>query len=310
MPENKIIMTRKSSIEGKGVFANPKVDIAFKRCLGREESKDATIGLLNAIIPGKNIADVQFLNVEFPRETADQKTIYVDVICTDNNGNSFVVEMQRAGQPFFMQRMSYYAARVISTLAMSKSDIAYAVKPCYVIAFLDFDMSKTLSLSDSEDRCMRHYVTVDLEVGGDAIHPGSPEFFYFDLTKFKKSLEESDDDKDIWLTLLNESQEFTAIPQKLLEDKSYAAFFEGLRRANFTTEESLQYDKEMTDEMCWQAALDFQRQQGMQQGLQQGLQQGAHNRALESARAMKAEGDTIDKIVRCTGLSLEEVAAI
>ena len=44
----------------KRVFADPTVDFAFKRIFGTEKYKAATIGLLNSIIEGVNIVDVEF----------------------------------------------------------------------------------------------------------------------------------------------------------------------------------------------------------------------------------------------------------
>ena len=291
-------MEQNKSFKGKGVFANPRIDIAFKRCLGSPQYKDATIGLLNAFIPGRNIVDVKFENVEFPRESEDKKTIFIDIVCTDDKGAHFIVEMQRTGQPFFMQRMSYYASKVITTLDVDKGEIDYSVKPCYVIAFLDFDLAKATGMPELGDEPSLHFVTTYFNGEKYVQHPGSPEFYYFDLTKFKKSLGESADEKEIWLTLLNESQDMLDVPQSLMENKSYTAFFEGLRQVNFTKEETLEYFKQMTDEMCWRAALKYQKDEGRQEG------------KLDVARAMLADGLGIDKVEKYTGLSKESLEAL
>ena len=49
-------------MKNKRVFADPTVDFAFKRIFGTEKYKAATIGLLNSIIEGVNIVDVEFRN--------------------------------------------------------------------------------------------------------------------------------------------------------------------------------------------------------------------------------------------------------
>lgn len=303
------------SIKGKGVFANPKIDIAFKRCLGTPQYKDATIGLLNAFIPGRKIIDVKFDNVEFPRETEEKKTIYIDIICTDDMGRHFIVEMQRSGQPFFMQRMSFYASRVITTLDVDKGDMAYMVKPCYVIAFLDFDMAESIGMPEMKDKQSLHFVTS--YVDGDTVvqHQGSPEFYYFDLTKFRKTVAESENEKEIWLSLLNESQDMLDVPQSLTDNKSFAAFFEGLRHVNFTKEDTLEYFKHMTDEMCWQAALKFREEKGEKTGLEKGRQEGEKTGLekgeqigrIKMAKALKEKGYPVSDIAEVSGLSIEEI---
>ena len=53
-------------------------------------------------------------------------------------------------------------------------------------------------------------------------------------------------------------------------------------------------------------ALYHAEQQGMQKGIQQGVQIGISERNIEFARAMLADGEPVSKIMRYTGLTLEE----
>ena len=48
-------------------------------------------------------------------------------------------------------------------------------------------------------------------------------------------------------------------------------------------------------------------QKGIQQGVQQGIQKGALNRNIEIAKAMIADGESVEKIKRYTGLTSEEI---
>lgn len=110
-----------------GVFADATVDFAFKRIFGTERFKQATIGLLNSIIEDQTIADVSFLNVELGSETDGDKRSVIDVLCTDQNGNHFIVEMQKSGQYHFRERMVYYASKAIALLGAEKGDKDYAL---------------------------------------------------------------------------------------------------------------------------------------------------------------------------------------
>ncbi|MGN0734428.1 MAG: hypothetical protein ACI4LP_01280, partial [Anaerovoracaceae bacterium] len=57
--------------------------------------------------------------------------------------------------------------------------------------------------------------------------------------------------------------------------------------------------------------MSLARQEGMELGLEQGLEQGRTEgeavATMKLARAMKAEGESVDKIIKFTGLSAEEI---
>jgi predicted transposase/invertase (TIGR01784 family) len=52
------------------------------------------------------------------------------------------------------------------------------------------------------------------------------------------------------------------------------------------------------------------RQEGLQKGLQDGKRQGRQEGKLEIAKALKDIGDPVEKIIRLTGLTPEEIAAL
>ena len=49
---------------------------------------------------------------------------------------------------------------------------------------------------------------------------------------------------------------------------------------------------------------------GEKRGLKQGMSQGINQGLTQAAKAMKAAGDTVSKIMRCTGLSRREITAL
>ena len=95
-------------------YLDPKNDFAFKRVFGSERNKDILIHFLNDMIVFENnakVAEVQFLKTVQDPEIAAKKTSLVDVMCTDQNGNHFIVEMQVAKEKGFEKRAQYYAAK-------------------------------------------------------------------------------------------------------------------------------------------------------------------------------------------------------
>ena len=53
--------------------------------------------------------------------------------------------------------------------------------------------------------------------------------------------------------------------------------------------------------------LEKGREQGIEQGIEQGLQKGREEKALETARRMKAKGLPLTDILEFTGLSREKL---
>ena len=49
------------------------------------------------------------------------------------------------------------------------------------------------------------------------------------------------------------------------------------------------------------------RNDGWKAGIAQGLAEGSHQKALETARILKQLGDSVQKIVQVTGLTIQEV---
>jgi len=82
----------------------------LKKIFGEEASKPLLIDFLNALLPQANkIIDLIFKNTEHLGQTeADRKAIF-DIYCENENGEKFIVELQKAKQNFFKERTVYYS---------------------------------------------------------------------------------------------------------------------------------------------------------------------------------------------------------
>jgi len=95
-------------------FLDPKNDVAFRRIFGAERNKDILIHFLNDMLKfkaKKKIVDVTFLKTIQDPEIALKKSSIVDVLCKDEKGNSYIVEMQVAKETGFIKRAQYYASK-------------------------------------------------------------------------------------------------------------------------------------------------------------------------------------------------------
>ena len=144
-------------------FINPFTDYGFKRIFGTELSKDLLIEFLNSLLPEVHIADLTFCNVEQFAQIENLRKAVFDVLCRNEDGEYFLVEMQRQPQKHFSDRILFYASflvqrqmtdtqayfRKMSRKGLSPDDLLqwdpdwlYRMKRVYVVCFLDFELIK------------------------------------------------------------------------------------------------------------------------------------------------------------------------
>lgn len=98
------------------------------------------------------------------------------------------------------------------------------------------------------------------------------------------------------------SKEMDGMPDWVKGDKAYEAYFEASTRANFTPEETIQYEKDMMTERDRINSINYARWEGVQEGKAESKR--------EIALAMKAKGIDTETIASCTELTKEEVESL
>jgi len=77
------------------VYIDLVSDYAFKRIFGSEPNKDLLISLLNGLFRGrKSIVDLLYEKNEHVGDSEEIGTVVFDLICTADNGEKFVIEVQ------------------------------------------------------------------------------------------------------------------------------------------------------------------------------------------------------------------------
>ncbi len=95
-------------------FIVPTSDWGFKHLFATERNKDLLIGLLNKIIDGLNVIDLEYLDREMPFILpADHKTLRFDVFCRCDDGSHVIVEMQYCARRNFIDRALVYTLSLI-----------------------------------------------------------------------------------------------------------------------------------------------------------------------------------------------------
>ena len=124
-------------------YINPYTDFGFKKLFGEEANKDLLIDFLNQLLPDYHqIAKLTFRNNENLSEFAFERSAIFDIHCEAQNGERFIVEMQKAKINFFKDRSLFYTTFPIREQAKRGDEWDFRLTPIYMIAILDFCMMK------------------------------------------------------------------------------------------------------------------------------------------------------------------------
>lgn len=279
-------------------FLDPTNDLAFKKIFGNENKKYILISFLNSILQlpaHEQITEVTLLNPNQAPHLPGAKETILDVRCHDQTGAEYIVEMQVLPEEFFDKRVLYYAAKTYSQ-QLRTGQKYHQLRPVIFLGILDFKF--TTEAHYLSTHCI-HNVKTKEHILRDF------RFTFAELPKFNKTESELQTVEDKWLFFLKYAKELTAIPEVIREAAIREAF-------------------EIVNTLHWDpATLDLytRRNIGVQvetnrvlYGYNKGLKKGEARGEAKSqraiariARTLLAEGVALETVVKCTGLSLDEV---
>lgn len=295
-------------------YINPFTDFGFKKIFGEEASKPLLLDFLNALLPLQNkIADLSFKNNEQLGQTdLDRKAIY-DIYCETDQGEKFIVELQKAKQNYFIERTIYYSTFPIREQA-EKGEWNYNLKAVYCIGILDF----TFDDYESEGEKNEVVHTIKLKNQHGQVFYDKLTYIYLEMPNFSKTENELTSRLDKWLYFIKNLEDFQNIPA-IFKDEVFTKAFEKAELANLRSNELDQYeyslkvfrDNKATYDYAVETAFEDGITQGITQGINQGITQGINQGKLESrieiAKALKANGISAEVIAKTTGLSQNEI---
>ena len=292
-------------------------DFGFKRIFGTAPNKDLLINFLNSLF-GKEqvIRDVKFLNSENVGDVyTDRKAIF-DVYCENEHGEKFIVEMQNAYQKHFKDRSLYYSTFPIKEQAPKGADWDFRLAHVYVVALLNFDMHDDAFDEDS----ISHDVGL-LDKNTKRVFNDKLTFKYVEIAKFDKPLDRLRTVYDKWLYALKNLPRLTDRPKEL-RDRVFDRLFEEAEIARFSPLELKEYEDSLKAYRDIKNSLDTAMEQGFEKGREvgreaglaegrvEGRAEGITSQRLDTARSMLADGLPLEKIMRYTGLSKEEIGKL
>lgn len=278
-----------------GKYIDPLVDFAFKKIFGTEPNKDLLIAFLNAVFRGrKHIVDLVFNKNEHPGDLKHEGSAIFDLLCTGENGEQILIEVQRARQARFKERALFYTSRLISEQAPKGDRTAwgYNISEVYLIALLeDFTLEDAPKLQYLHDICLCNRDT------GEVFY-NKLGYTYIELSKFDRTEDSLETDLEKWFYVLKNMSKMDKIPV-YFRKPIFEKLFEIAEYSNLTKEEKTMYDQSMK--------YKWDNENVMEYAVTTAKAEGEHKKALEVALKMKKEGFSIDQIAKFTDLSTEEI---
>ncbi|WP_262248710.1 Rpn family recombination-promoting nuclease/putative transposase [Parapedobacter soli] len=281
-------------------YIDPLTDFGFKRLFGSEPNKDLLIDFLNGVFRGrKHIADLVYNKNEHPGETVNEGGAIFDLTCTGNDGEQFIIEVQRGKQGNFKQRAIFYTSRLVTEQAPKgkRSEWAYNVKEVYLIALLeDFSLDNIES-----DGGFLHDICLSNRETGKVFYEGLG-YIFIELIKFVKTEAELDTDLDKWLYVLKNMSSMNKIPV-YLRKPIFEKLFNIAEYSNLTKEEKTMYDTSLKRKWDNKAVLDY----AVNEAAKEAAKEAKQEEKMEIAREMKMDGISVEQIAKFTKLSIEKI---
>ena len=293
-------------------------DYAFKRLVGSEETKPLLQDFLECILDltPQQVLDLEFMDKELTKEEFSDKTGILDIKLKLTDDTIIDIEIQASWNASFVKRTLFYWAKMYTS---------------------DFKAGESY---DKLHRCIAINIIADGFRLNDAIHSeyllqektahttltDVLEVHFLDLPAAKKAKAE---EKVVskrgqlinWLRFIGATnkEERKMIATKspvlqMLNEKIDVLTLSPTERKLYESRMKLKSDITTISETQFSAGVERGKSLGLAEGEARGkslgLAEGSRQKALETARILKQFGDSVQKIVQVTGLTVQEVEAL
>ncbi len=238
------------------------------------------------------IRDVTFLGTIQNPEITVQKTSIVDILCEDEKGNQYIVEMQVARTKGFEKRAQYYASKAYVSQAHVGGEYQN-LKEVIFLAISDFIMFPKKEALKSD------HVILDKESYEHDLKDFS--FTFLELPKFNKSIDELEGIFEKWVYFLKHAETTSeADLEKIIgRDEIIERAYQELNRFSWNKKELLTYER--AEKREWGNASSIA------QKYDEAVERGRRDGKIEIAKAMLGQGISMETIAKVTGLALEDI---
>lgn len=276
-------------------------DYAIKYLLKDKGDYEIVEGFISALLTSEGYKPIKIralLDGESNKESKHLKRSIADVIVEDEQGNNYIVEIDRAYTDLFLQKAVFNTSRLIVDNLGANQDYLQ-IKKVFHINLLYFPFENTKAPLHHgkvifHEIDQTHSIDIHLVDRGMQMYDAHnifPEYFLISIPLFNDVIKEEIDE---WLYLMKHSEVKEDFKSPYMKKAA-----ERLSILTMSNQEREIYDSYVMDSMKGRDYLISAEAKGKAEGKAE--------RDIEIARAMLLEGDSIEKIAKITGLSVEEI---
>ncbi len=279
-------------MEDLGKYIDPFTDFGFKRLFGSEPNKDLLIDFLNELLKGKkSIKQLSYAQNEHLGQTDEDRKAIFDLYCENEQGEKFIVELQKVKQRYFKDRSLFYATFPIQEQGQKGDTWNFKLHEVYTIGIMDF------AFDDSHPDQFLHEVKL-METYRKEVFYDKLTFVYLEMAKFNKTEVKLVTHFDKWLFLLKNLHRFHEVPV-VLQEKIFRKAFKIAEVSKLNKHDMEQYQASLKYKRDWKNALDYAKEEAAEEGMKRGME--------KVAKEMKSKGYALSEISDLTGLPIEKV---
>ena len=287
---------------------NPLNDVLFKFIFGREERKNITIDLLNAILnrTGKQaINDIQFKNNEIVPFYEDDKLTRLDIFCITEDKTQIDVEVQLINKKNMERRSLFYWSQMY-LMGLNKGEDYITLNPAITINILGHTIFPGEPLHSM-------YSIYNIKTGRRLNE--DMELHFLEVPKFQKKPIGEMTRMERWLAYFSNTLNTKEMEELAMSDVAIKNAVNDTAIFMQDMEERLKYINRQMAIMDYNTDMRVSREEGHKAGLEEG-----HRAGLEEGRAdgekiadrrtamnmLKAK-EPIEKITQYTSLTEAEI---
>ncbi len=283
---------------------SPRVDIAFKKIFGVEENKDLLISLINSVVSDEDqVADLTLLNPYNPQSFKTDKLSILDVKAKGLDGKMFNIEIQITDAANYDKRALYYWSKLY--IEQLKTSQGYSkLSKAIGIHILNFTSIPHVT--------KYHNVFHITEKESGITYFKDLELHTIELNKFSSNGNEELSDiiakvknsLDMWSAFLtrNDLLNLDNLPKEL-NSPTIKKAISVLDVMNFSPIEREAYE----DHLKWLMTEAETLKKAEAKAREEGRAEGEENKAIEMAKEMLQDGESIEKVIKYTKLSKEQI---
>jgi len=286
-------------------YFNPFTDFGFKKLFGEEATKDLLLDFLNSVLHDEEgvITSLEFSkNEHLGKMELDRKVVF-DIYCTNERGEKFIVEMQKARQTFFKDRSLFYATFPIQEQSISGGSWNFKLKAVYSISILDF-------LLDEKSTNAKFFSKIKLlDTDSKQVFSNKLTFVYIEMPNFEKLQDDLTNQFEKWLFLLKHLPRLQSLPAKM-QEKIFKKVMDVAKLANLKRDERFAYERSLKSYRDLQNVKDTYFEEGEIKGEIKGRIEGKIEGKIEAAINARKQGLPLDVIAAFTQISESELSRI